>query len=198
MWVKTAVLFLGLAALLISGCASKGYVNKRVDETRTEQQAQIDELKAKAALNTDDIQKLQTLSAQLTEKTNMALNQAAGFEKYQIIWEATIYYDFDSFELNQVAKDNLEELGVKMTDNPRALLELVGHTDQTGPSTYNIELGQKRAEAVKRYLIDNYGVALYRMFTVSQGEYKPVALPDERNAHSKNRRVVLKLWGELQ
>jgi OOP family OmpA-OmpF porin len=74
---------------------------------------------------------------------------------------------------------------------------LVGYTDQTGSSTYNFLLGRERAESVKRFLINNYGVALYRMFISSEGKLKPVALPDEKDANSKNRRVVLKLWGQL-
>jgi outer membrane protein OmpA-like peptidoglycan-associated protein len=197
MWMKGFMFLALVAVLIISGCASKGYVNETVDGAVAAQQAEIEELKAKAALNTDDIKKLQTLSAQLSDKADMALNKAKGFENYQVIWEGVINYDFDSYELTQIAMDNLEELGVKMTDYPRSLLELIGHTDQTGPDTYNFELGMKRAESVKRFLIDNYGVALYRMFTASQGENKPVALPDETNANSKNRRVVLKLWGEL-
>lgn len=183
--------------LLMAGCASKGYVNQKMADVQADNEAKIKELKAQAALNSDDIKKLQTLSGELSEKTEMALNQSKGFENYQVIWEGVVNFDFDSFELTQLAKDQLEGLGMKMTDFPRSLLEIVGHTDQSGSSNYNLELGRKRSDAVKKYLIDQYGVALYRMFTASQGETKPVALPDEKNAYSKNRRVVLTLWGEL-
>lgn len=198
MWMK-GLLLLSLGALmLIAGCgASKGYVNDQVGEVRAEYQAEINELKAKAALNSDDIKKLQTLSSQLSEKTEMALNQAKGFENYQVIWEGTINFDYDSYEIRQVDEERLGELGKKMTDYPRALLEIVGHTDQSGSKKYNMQLGLQRSESVKRFLINNYGVALYRMFVASEGEAKPVSLPDEKNANSKNRRVVLKLWGEL-
>ncbi len=198
MWMKGLLLVSMLALLLIAGCgASKGYVNQKVDETRAEYQAEINELKAKAALNSDDIKKLQTLSSQLSEKTNLALNQAQGFENYQVIWEGTINYDYDSYDIRETDRESLSELGTKMTEYPRSLLEIIGHTDQSGSAKYNMTLGLQRAESVKRFLIDNYGVALYRMFTASQGKQKPVALPDEKNSNFRNRRVVLKLWGEL-
>jgi len=197
MWMKGLILISMFALVLVAGCASKGYVNQEVEEVRSEYQAEINELKAKAALNSDDIKKLQTLSNQLSEKTEMALNEAKGFENYQVIWEGVVNFDYDSYEVRGVDKDRLGELGKKMTDYPRSLLEMIGHTDQSGPNKYNLQLGLQRAESVKRFLINNYGIALYRMFVASEGKMKPVALPDEKNANSKNRRVVLKLWGEL-
>lgn len=197
MWMKGLILISMFALVLVAGCASKGYVNQEVDEVRSEYQAEINELKAKAALNSDDIKKLQTLSNQLSEKSEMALNEAKGFEKYQVIWEGVVNFDYDSYEVRDVDKDRLGELGKKMTDYPRSLLEMIGHTDLSGSNKYNLQLGLQRAESVKRFLINNYGIALYRMFVASEGKMKPVALPDEKNANSKNRRVVLKLWGEL-
>ena len=197
MKLKMFGVLLMAAVLLIAGCASKGYVDQRVAEAQAQSDAQINELKAKAALNADDIKKLQTLSDQLSTKTEMALNEAKGFENYQVIWEGTVNFDYDSFELTQVAKEKLEELGTKMIDHPRSLLEIEGHTDKSGSAKYNLELGQKRSDAVKKFMIDQYGIALYRMFTASHGETKPVAMPDEKNAFTKNRRVVMKLWGQL-
>jgi len=197
MKLKIFGVMLMAAVLLLAGCASKGYVDKQVTAAQAQNEAQINELKAKAALNADDIKKLQTLSNQLETKTELALNEAKGFENYQVIWEGVINFDFDSFELTQVAKEKLEELGTKMIDHPRSLLEIEGHTDKSGSAKYNLELGRKRSEAAKKFMIDQYGIALYRMFTASHGSTKPVAMPDEKNAFTKNRRVVMKLWGQL-
>ena len=72
-----------------------------------------------------------------------------------------------------------------------------GYTDATGTSKYNLLLGEKRANSARRYLADNYGISLYRMFIISWGEDKPVAMPDEKNASSKNRRVKVTIWGTL-
>jgi len=183
--------------LMISGCASKGYVDEQMATLKTEMQGDMDKMKSQATMNADEIKKLQALSTELSEKTEMALNEAKGFETYQVIWEGVVNFDFDSFDLTQVAKDNLAGLGQKMIDYPKSLLEIAGHTDKSGSSKYNFELGLKRAESVERYLVDEYGVALFRMFMVSHGKTKPVALPDEKNSNTKNRRVTLKLWGRL-
>ncbi len=196
--LRILTVLMAVALLLISGCASKGYVDQKMAEVKADSDAQIQELKAQAALNSDDVNKLKTLANDLSDKTDLALNQSKGFENYQVIWEGVVNFDFDSYELTDLAKDNLEGLGMKMTDYARALLEIVGHTDQSGSANYNLELGEKRSAAVKKYLIDQYGIALYRMFTASHGETKPVSLPDEKDAYSKNRRVVLTLWGELK
>jgi outer membrane protein OmpA-like peptidoglycan-associated protein len=191
------MLVLAAAALLIAGCASKGYVDQQIAEMQARVDADMNKAKAQSVMNADEIKKLQALSQELSDKTDMALNEAKGFETYQVIWEGVVNFDFDEFELTEIAKDNLSDLGQKMIDHPRSLLEMVGHTDKTGSANYNYELGLKRAESVKRFLTDQYGVALYRMFSVSQGKNKPVAMADEKNANAKNRRVVLKLWGKL-
>lgn len=196
--LRILMVLMAVALLLISGCASKGYVDQKMAEAKADSDAKIEELKAQAALNSDDVKKLQALANDLSKKTDLALNQSKGFENYQVIWEGIINYDFDSAELTDLAKESLEGLGMKMTDYARSLLEIVGHTDQSGSAKYNLQLGERRSASVKKYLIDQYGIALYRMFTASHGETKPVALPDETNAYSKNRRVTLTLWGELK
>ena len=127
----------------------------------------------------------------------MALNQAKGFENYQVIWEGEINFDFDSYEITSVAEQTLMEAGQKMETSTESLVELVGHTDKTGSNAYNLTLGEKRAESVRRFLNDRFGISLYRMFTLSYGEGKPTALPDEGNSASRNRRVRLRVWGEL-
>lgn len=194
---KILMVFALIGGLLVAGCASKGYVDQRIAEVQAEMQAEVNTVKAQTALNADEIKRMQALTAELADKADMALNEAKGFENYQVIWEGVVNFNFDSHELTQISRDYLEELGQKMIDYPRSLLEMTGHTDKTGPADYNLMLGKARAEAVQRYLVDQYGIALYRMFIVSQGENRPVAMGDERDANAKNRRVVLKLWGRL-
>jgi len=197
MRLKLLMLMAVLAALLIAGCASKGYVDQQVTAAKADLQSDIDKNQAQSEMNAGEITKLQTLAAEISGKADMALNEAKGFENYQVIWEGSVLFDYDSDALAQFEKDKLEDLGQKMIDYPKSLLEVAGHTDKSGTAKYNYELGMKRSDSVKRYLVDQYGVALYRMFTVSHGEDKPVSMPDEKDANSKNRRVVLKLWGNL-
>jgi outer membrane protein OmpA-like peptidoglycan-associated protein len=197
MRLQLLLLLAVIGAFMIAGCASKGYVDEQIAALKGEVKGDIDDANAQTKTSADEIKKLQAMVAEVSEKADMALNEAKGFENYQVIWEGVVNFDFDSFELPQIAKDNLEGCGQKMVDHARSLLEIAGHTDKTGAQKYNIMLGMKRAESVKKFMVDQYGIALYRMFTVSHGEDKPVAMPDEKDANQKNRRVVLKLWGQL-
>ena len=197
--MKTRIFPLALAvmALLLTGCASKGYVDQKLSEMQAKVDSDVKTVKAQSDMNADEIKKMEALTKELSDKTDKALNQAKGFENYQVIWEGSVNYDYDSYELNQLAMDNIEGLGQKMIDNPHSILEVAGHTDRSGSAKYNFLLGIRRAEAVKTHLTDKFGIALYRMFTVSYGKAKPIAMADEQNANAKNRRVILKLWGPL-
>jgi len=193
------VLLIALVAMMAAGCGvNKQYVADELAASEARMAAQVQGVQDKTDANAAEVQRLQQLASQLEEKANLAINKAAGFENYQIIWSGEINFAFDSYEIDGVAASILDEAGMKMEQVPHALLELVGHTDRTGSSNYNLLLGEKRANAAKRYLSDKFGLSLYRMFINSFGEEKPVALPDERNAASRNRRVALAVWGAAQ
>ena len=193
--VKRLIILLSVIAL-VAGCgASKDYVDEQIRDSEARTSAQLGDVEGKASATSLDLQKLQALQNDLESK--MALNQAKGFENYEVIWEGEVNFDFDSYEITSVAEQTLMEAGQKLELSTESLVELVGHTDRTGSNSYNIELGGKRAESVKRFLADRYGISLYRMFTLSYGEGKPSALPDEGNAASRNRRVKVIVWGEL-
>jgi peptidoglycan-associated lipoprotein len=194
---------IGFAALLLvvlaAGCgANKDYVDSQIADAEARMSGRLDNVQNEANSNSNNIEQLQNLAQQLQDKAEMALNEAKGFENYQIIWQGDINFAFDSYQIDDVAAQILNEAGAKMTDNPGSLIEIVGHTDRTGSSEYNLRLGQERAGAAQRFLADNFGISLYRMFILSYGEQKPIALPDEKNSASRNRRVKLTVWGSLQ
>ena len=194
---KTGIIMSGLA-LLVAGCGvNKEYVQQQINESEARSDSKIASMQAKADANAAEIAKLQSLAQQLSEKTDMAINEAKGFENYQIIWSGVINFDFDSYEITPAVADILNEAGQKMEQHPGSVIEIAGHTDRTGSAKYNLLLGEKRSNAAKRYLVDHFGISLYRLFVISHGKEKPVAMPDERNAASKNRRVTLKVWGQL-
>ncbi|MFZ5980297.1 MAG: OmpA family protein [Candidatus Zixiibacteriota bacterium] len=189
---------LAFMVILVSGCGvNKDYVAQQINDSEAKTNAKIDAVSTKVDTNDQEITKLKALAAQLEQKADMAINKASGFENYQIIWSGEINYDFDSYEIDELAGGILNEAGEKMESYPSSLLEIAGHADKTGSSNYNFLLGEKRANNAKKYLAERFGINLYRMFVVSYGEDKPVALPDEQHASSKNRRVTLTLWGQL-
>lgn len=188
-----------LLSLMFVGCgASKDYVAQQIQQSEAKTNAEISSVRDQTDTNAAEIKKLQSLAAQISQKADLAINKAKGFENYQIIWQGEINFDFDSYLITATAESILNEAGEKMEEFPGSILEVAGYTDRTGTAKYNYLLGQQRADASKRFLASKFGISLYRMFTVSYGEDKPVALPDEQNASSRNRRVTLAVWGELK
>ncbi|MEO6972334.1 MAG: peptidoglycan-associated lipoprotein Pal [Rhodoferax sp.] len=102
-----------------------------------------------------------------------------------------VYFDFDSYivkpEFQNVIQAHAEFL--KAGRNRHAVIE--GNTDDRGSSEYNLALGQKRAEAVRRAL-DLLGVNDNQVEAVSFGKEKPVALGDDEASRAKNRRAEIK------
>ena len=192
------MLILVLVAVLMSGCgASKSFVQDQIKQSESRTGAQIATLRDKTDANAAEVARLQQLATQLSQKADQAINQAKGFETYQVIWSGEIGFEFDSWEIAGAAEAILQEAGEKMEQVPGSVIEIVGHTDRTGSAKYNLMLGDKRAESAKMFLAERFGISLYRMFTASYGQTKPVAMPDEKNAASRNRRVTLKIWANM-
>lgn len=195
--IKRLIILLSVIAL-VAGCgASKNYVDEQIRNSEARTSAQLGDVEGKASATSLDLQKLQALQSELDAKAEMALNQAKGFENYQIIWEGEVNFDFDSDQITSAAEQTLMDAGQKLETSSESLVELVGHTDNTGSNAYNLALGERRSESVRRFLADRFGISLYRMFTLSYGEDKAAAMSDEPNSASRNRRVTVRIWGEL-
>jgi peptidoglycan-associated lipoprotein len=98
-----------------------------------------------------------------------------------------IYYDYDKSDLKADARATLDAKLPLMRANPNVRIRIAGHTDERGSDAYNIALGQRRAAAAKRYLVDA-GIAADRIETVSFGEDRPAAMGSNEAAWSQNRR----------
>jgi peptidoglycan-associated lipoprotein len=101
-----------------------------------------------------------------------------------------VYFDYDDFSIKPEFTAVLEGHAQFLRGNPQRRVGLEGHTDDRGGREYNLALGQKRAEAVRRAL-SVLGVAEAQMEAVSFGEEKPAELGDDEAAYRLNRRVEL-------
>jgi len=99
-----------------------------------------------------------------------------------------VYFDYDSFAVRADSTAVLEANARFLKANPNRKVGLEGHTDERGGREYNIALGQKRAEAVRRALA-LLGVSESQMEPVSFGEERPAAMGMDETSYSKNRRV---------
>ena len=100
------------------------------------------------------------------------------------------YFDFDSSNLRPDAIEALNAHIAALQGNDRSV-RLEGHTDERGTREYNMALGERRANSVRDYMVDN-GIASYRIETVSYGEERPVAYGSGEANWAQNRRVELK------
>ena len=99
-----------------------------------------------------------------------------------------IYFDFDSSEVRPEDQDIVRRHAMQLVSNPGYQVRLEGHADERGSREYNIGLGERRSQAVRRMLMVQ-GVAASQISTVSFGEERPVAFGSSESDYAQNRRV---------
>lgn len=103
-----------------------------------------------------------------------------------------IFYDYDKSDLKPESRATLDAKLPLLRANANVRIRIAGHTDERGSDTYNIALGQRRAAAAKRYLVDQ-GIAADRIDVVSFGEDRPAAMGSDESAWSRNRRAEFEI-----
>jgi outer membrane protein OmpA-like peptidoglycan-associated protein len=102
-----------------------------------------------------------------------------------------ILFDYDSAEIKPESKPTLDQIAVLMNDNPDLEIVVVGHTDNQGGLDYNMNLSERRARAVEKALVRDYGIAGKRLSAWGAGYLSPVASNRSEEGRAKNRRVEL-------
>jgi peptidoglycan-associated lipoprotein len=102
-----------------------------------------------------------------------------------------IYFDFDQAELKPQYVDLLARHAERIANGANVQVRLEGHADERGSREYNVGLGERRSQTVRRILIAD-GVSADRLATVSFGEERPVALGHNEQSYAQNRRVEIK------
>lgn len=114
-----------------------------------------------------------------------------------------ILYDYNKATLNPESKNMLDSLVIILQENAGTIVEIASHTDSKGEDKYNIQLSQKRAESVVKYLIAN-GIQSNRLIAKGYGETKPIAPntnpdgSDNAEGRQLNRRTSFKVIGEIK
>ena len=188
--IRSAVFVTAIAAgaLSLGGCATKDYVNEHV--------ATVD---AKVQATQARVDQHQTHLSQLDQTTRDALERATAAGKLaegkflytMVLSDDSVKFPVDSAKLSPEAQERLTAFADKLkNDNRNVYLEIQGHTDARGPTSVNERLGEERAEAVRRFM-NQHGVPLNRMSTISYGKADPVADNKTRTGRAQNRRVVM-------
>ncbi len=164
------LLAVGVAA---SGCASHRFVR--------DQTAVVD-----ARVTT-----VEGTAGEALARANSAHKLAEGKFLYEVVLsDDSVKFPTDMHGLSPEAEQRLAEFAQRLTsENQNVYLEIQGYTDSVGDAAHNDQLGEARAEAVRRFL-SRRGVALNRMAAISYGEESPVASNDTPEGRAQNRRVT--------
>lgn len=99
-----------------------------------------------------------------------------------------VNFDYDKYDLTSVAMDILSINAKGLRENPEAQIIIEGHCDERGTVEYNLALGDKRARAVKDYLVA-LGINASRLTTISYGKERPLDSSQNEGAWARNRRA---------
>jgi len=237
-------------ALLVTGCATKKFVQEevaksqqrvgaevgRVDRTLGEEKARVEELqkglgetRAATEAAARKASEAAGLAGQAASRADEASTKAAdaaaradaagatakgAFEKaaetdqrLTKLWASRdkrtltetlqVQFAFDKWVLDDGAQTRLLALVKQLQEQPQLSVELEGYTDSTGAGPYNIQLSQRRAEAVRRFLVEK-GVELPRIHSIGLGDIRPVADNKTKQGRDQNRRVMLRLYAPAE
>lgn len=119
------------------------------------------------------------------ERTQQGQRDASYTEESQL---KDVFFDFDKSDVRDDARDTLKANADWIKAHPAAKVQIEGHCDERGTNEYNLALGERRANAVKKYL-SSLGVEADRLYTISYGEELPIDPGHAEEAWAKNRRA---------
>ncbi len=193
----------------LAACATNKEVDRKIAEATDKAMATTNQKIESVASQVETVQQHQKEQdaqiATLSQEAKDALKRAedagviakgAGKVVFQQTFsDDKVKFKSGKYDLSKDAKTALDELGNKLKEmtggEHQYFVEIQGHTDDTGGTRYNDELGQRRADEVRRYLSRQYTVPLNRMSTISYGDTLPVAPNKTRAGRAQNRRVVV-------
>jgi outer membrane protein OmpA-like peptidoglycan-associated protein len=187
-------------ALVVSGCASKKYVSTEVGDVETRITERVDGVESQVEANQTRLDQQEKQIGEVSQTAQEALDRALAAGKlaegkflYEtLLTDENVRFDFNQADLTEPAMSELDTFAQQLaTDNANVFIEIQGHTDSTGSEDYNLDLGERRAEATRRYLNMSHGVPLHRMAVISYGESAPIADNGTREGRSLNRRIAL-------
>lgn len=173
--MKRFTLYLLLTGLL-AACAS--------ESPKTQPGAQVEDRTSKTA---------QSVDTRPLTPPQQAVNPLN--DPNNILSKRSVFYDFDSFDIKPEYKSIIEAHGNYLASHPQAKVTLQGNTDERGSREYNLALGQKRADSVRK-MLSLSGAKEQQMEAVSFGEEKPRATCHDESCWSQNRRTDIVYQGE--
>jgi len=204
----------GIVLLLVTGCASKGFVQEQIFLATNPVQSQAEENKAEIAKLKETTTELNESQQKVSKTAEEALaraeealksakkalsraEEAGTLAKGKLLFEVTftdesVHFGFDVSTLSGEAKAALDSFAERVkAENKNVYMEIQGYTDSVGTDAYNLKLGMARAITAKTYLYTQHGIPLHRMSSFSYGESKPVVENNTPQNRAMNRRITI-------
>jgi len=205
-----------------TACATKKFVRTSVGEVNEKVDSQgraIEETQERTRRNEGRISEVDTKAAAAAQAASAANDAASAANSNatrvgseanskfdaidkaskRLVYEVVLSEDQGNFKFGKTvlpdeAKQKIDEMVAQMKQDPKNIyLEIEGHTDNIGDKVTNERIGLARADAVKRYIYEQYQVPLHKMNVISYGMEKPVAPNKTKAGRAQNRRVVIKV-----
>ena len=174
------LLVLCLAGLLLAGCASKEPADSGPDMEPMEQAPAMEQKAPEPAKPVGPMVR--------NGKIVIPMDDGMGTTEEL---QGLFYFDFDQAIVKRAGHEELNKHAAALRADRYLQARLEGHADERGTREYNLALGERRANAVRDFMVAN-GIATYRIETVSYGEERPAAIGSGESNWSQNRRVELK------
>jgi outer membrane protein OmpA-like peptidoglycan-associated protein len=194
-------------ATMLGACATSKSVDQKIAEAQSQNskkiesvEGQVEDLQTKQKATDVHLTQNDAAIAQLSQEAKDALKRAqdAGvLAKGKVVFQETfkedrIRFKVNKYDLNKDAESALDDFAGKVKAlNEQYYVEIQGHTDDTGGRKLNDELGERRADEVRRYLSRSAQLPLNRMSTISYGDTLPAAPNKTKKGRAENRRVVI-------
>ncbi len=173
-----------LATAVLAGCSS----NQPEEETMPEQTASESSMSDSDGMDAEP--EPETLEPRVTTRGGKRVIEIPDTSGDYETLPGVFYFDFDQAIIKRAAYQELQRHAQAMAADRSLSVRLEGHADERGTREYNLALGERRANAVRAYLMTN-GVLSSQLETISYGEEKPAVNASNEAAWSKNRRVEL-------
>ncbi len=180
---------------------SQGRAIEETQERTRKNEGRISEVDQKAAAAAQSAQQANSAAAEANNAATAVNGKVDTMDKAsrRLVYEVVLSEDGGNFKFGKTqlpdeAKQKIDEMVAQLKQDPKnVFIEIEGHTDNVGPKALNEKLGLERAEAVQRYLYEQYQIPLHKMNVISYGEDKPVAPNKTKEGRAQNRRVVIKV-----
>ena len=190
-----------VAAVSVSGCATKKYVRQTVDPVQTKVNQVADQTNkqgADLAQTQQDVAKNTTAISAVDEKATRQLGQLrqviVNLDDYKVVNQGAVLFGLNKSALTKDDKQQLDQVVSNVSSLKRYFIAVEGFTDQTGSASYNLELSKRRADAVVQYLVGEKNLDFNHIHTIGLGKQKLVDPGKGRDARAKNRRVQIEVY----